>query len=111
GAMKKYRAIVAEGGWPEVEPAELKKGGRSPTVSVLKQRLEAEGYFEGTVDDFYDEALADAIALYQETHQMEITGEPTMVFWRSLNISAEQRLAEIETNLERWRDTRFVKSD
>jgi murein L,D-transpeptidase YcbB/YkuD len=108
---ERYRGIAETGGWNEVIPGTLNRGGRAPKVTALKKRLATEGFYEGPIDDLYDAALADAIALYQETHQMAITGDPSPEFWRSLNISAEQRLREIEVNIRRWLYTRYQPRD
>jgi len=110
-AYAKYKAMVEAGGWTVVPPEDLKKGSRSPTVLALKERLKAENYFAGTMDNFYDEDLTDAVALYQETHQMEITGEVYPMFWSSLNILSVARMQELEVNLRRYREAHLVKSD
>lgn len=103
---KRYQAVVDAGGWKKVaEKKRLKVGSRDSVVKDLKERLQVEGYFAGTVDNRYDNDLKEAITAYQRTHQMEVTGEPHRTFWRSLNVPAERRLAQIELNIQRWRFT------
>lgn len=38
---------------------------------------------------------------------MEVTGESSRDFWSSLNISAADRLAQIELTMQRWRESRI----
>lgn len=106
--FRRYMDIVEAGGWKEVKQEKgLKPGGSHPTVALLKERLQKEGYFpEGkAINSVYDADLKDAIKAYQETHQMQVTGEPHTMFWRSVNVPADRRLEQIRINVQRWRDT------
>lgn len=105
---KRYKAMVEAGGWETVRRENsLREGQSHPVVSDLKRRLRAESYFPEDVEitDLYDEDLTAAIRAYQETHQMAVTGRPHHLFWLSLNVPAERRLAQIGLNIKRWRDT------
>lgn len=106
-SLAQYRAIVDAGGWQHVNPRTLHEGNVSSRVRELKERLQIEGYYDGPIDNVYDEALTQAVASYQEAHQMDVTGEPHNMFWSSLNVPAERRLAHIELTLQRWRESRF----
>ncbi len=108
---ERYRKIVGDGGWAVVPPDRMFAGGHAPLVKNLKQRLAAEGYYKGEIDDAFDAGLTQAIKSYQKHHQLEENGEVGDVFWRSLNVSADQRLAEIEVNIRRWHKTLFEASD
>ena len=112
--FKRYRDIVEDGGWDEVSRNDnLVPGQSSETVGELKERLRVEGYFpeDVEIDNTFDSDLSDAIREYQETHQMIVDGRPNHVFWYSLNISAERRLAQIGLNLDRWRETNIRHSE
>ena len=105
---RRYKEIVENGGWEEVSRRDnLREGSTHARIGELKRRLLAEGYFPADVeiDDTFDEDLTEAIRSYQQTHQMQVSGRPHHVFWFSLNISAEHRLAQIGLNIERWRET------
>lgn len=103
----RYAAIVAAGGWEHVEPRSLSPGHVHPRVAELKQRLAVEGYYDGPIDETFDDALEEAVSWYQTTHQMEVTGESNRGFWNSLNVPAEDRLAQIELTMQRWRESRI----
>ncbi|MCL2325941.1 MAG: L,D-transpeptidase family protein [Proteobacteria bacterium] len=107
GVRTRYQKIVADGGWANVPPDKMFAGGRAPLVKALKTRLSVEGYYEGEIDDLFDDALTAAIAGYQRHHQLDETGTVDTVFWRSLNVPATQRLFEIEVNIRRWHRTMF----
>ena len=111
-ARDRYRGFVKRGGWKPVRKAKLNRRSKSPRIKELKQRLAAEDYFEGEITDVFDDALANAISLYQITHQLKVTGLPKgKSFWGSLNKPAEMRLQEIEVNLRRWHDGIVAPSD
>jgi len=110
-ARERYREIVKEGGWKEVPADNMNAGGRAPLVLSLKKRLAAEGYYNGNMDELFDQSLTQAISAYQTHHQLDVTGTVDQTFWRSLNVSAEQRLAEIEVNIRRWHRTMFEPCD
>ena len=103
----RYVEIVANGGWATIEPRHVERGSNGSTVSELQTRLTAEGYFEGEADGVAGAELLDAIRAYQETHQMEVTGESSRGFWNSINVPAETRLAQIELTMQRWRESRI----
>lgn len=106
---KRYSEIVAAGGWKKVnQDKSVKPGASNASVKALKERLAVEGYLKGDPASFtnlYDADLKDAVKAYQSTHQMQVTGEPHNVFWKSLNVPAEKRLDQIRINIQRWRDT------
>lgn len=107
-ARARYKRIVEDGGWEEVPSSRnVRKGSRGPHVEALKKRLEIEGYYEGEIDDRFDNALEDAVKTYQRTHQFKTDGVSSANFWTSLNVSAEDRLEQIELTLQRWRESRI----
>lgn len=111
-ALHRYRTIAAAGGWKRVPPEKLNRGGISPVVRLLKERLAAEHFFLGEINEVFDDALFESIKHYQVTHQLEVTGQVTdPIFWTSLNVPVEKRLEHIEVSLRRWReDSRMLPS-
>lgn len=111
-ARARYKQIVESGGWEEVPSnRNVRKGSRGEHVAALKRRLQTEGYFEGTLDDRFDNALENAVKTYQETHQFKADGISSANFWSSLNVSAQERLDQIEVTLQRWRESRIGNDD
>ena len=134
-ATDRYRRFVDEGGWQRVRSFTVEEGETSDRVEALRDRLEAEGFpawpeefdedaagdepeeservgeeSEEETEEAFDARVVDAsliegVRLYQKTHQFEPDGDPTPGFWRSLNISAEDRLEQMELTLQRWRES------
>lgn len=127
-ARARYKAIVEQGGWGRTGRVTLRAGVRGEQVARLRERLRLEGYLptDQTLtttlpvapgktapqaqsrDELMDEALLKAVETYHRTHQLRFEpGRPSKVFWKSLNVSAQKRLAQLELNLERRRESRY----
>jgi L,D-transpeptidase YcbB len=100
-ALASYRAIAAKGGWGTVPPgSDLKTGGRDPRVTALRHRLSIPP--AGTADVF-DDALAAAVSRFQKRHGLEVTGEVDEETLAELNVPVQDRITQIQVNMERWR--------
>lgn len=109
-ALGHYRRAVAAGGWPRVPAGEtLEPAAEDPQrVAALRRRLAVEGYATGgpaadALSPTYDEALADAVREYQRRRGLEPDGVVGGKTLDELNVSAAERVRQIEANLERWR--------
>lgn len=102
-----YAQIVEAGGWPKLPDGtgELKVGDEGDAVVKLKERLAAEGYWEGDRSKRFTQSLADALKAYQQTHQLWEKGTLSRETRASLNVPAERRLAQIRVALQRWRES------
>lgn len=116
-ATDRYRKFVEDGGWSWIHRVDVELGETSSRVEALRERLEKEGIEarpEQPGSEFdpreVDETLIDAVREYQRTHQFEPDGDPTPGFWRSINISADDRLAQMELTLQRWRES-YLEDD
>jgi murein L,D-transpeptidase YcbB/YkuD len=105
-AIGRYEAIVSGGGWPTVPVIDkLRLGHRHASVMRLRQRLLVSGDLDrasGT-SDIFDSYVEAAVRRFQARHGITIDGivrEPT---FKALNVSAEQRLAQLRVNLTRLR--------
>jgi murein L,D-transpeptidase YcbB/YkuD len=106
-ARERYLAIVEAGGWKDTARVSLRRGASGARVEALRKRLAAEGYLADPSGDRVDDALLEAVATYRRTHQLALDGPPPASFWRSLDVPASRRLAQIELSLERWRESRY----
>ncbi|WP_348766997.1 L,D-transpeptidase family protein [uncultured Salinisphaera sp.] len=128
-ALADYRAIVDAGGWPEVPDGPLLETGvRDARVATLRKRLQASGDLTpgsetghnvedgvnaletmdapqdgDTRSPRYDAPLAKAVEHFQRRHGLKIDGKVGPGTRAALNVPAEQRVRQIEINLERWR--------
>jgi murein L,D-transpeptidase YcbB/YkuD len=107
-ALVRYRAIAAKGGWPAI-PAKtrLKPQQQSAVVPVLRQRLAIEGDLapshEKDPSPVYDDTVVAAVKRFEERHRISPDGTVDADTVSALNVPVEQRIRQIELNLERWR--------
>lgn len=100
---------AAQQPWSRLQTNEvLSIGMQDPMVAVLRQRLCATEDLPASAcrnvpnpNDF-DEQVEDAVALFQERHGLNDDGVVGATTRQAMNISAAQRLHQIEFNLQRW---------
>jgi murein L,D-transpeptidase YcbB/YkuD len=102
-AIAKYRAIVANGGWPMVPATAMRPGSTGPEIVTLHRRLEISGDLVGmSVPQEYDAAVVAAVKKFQARHGLPPTGViDTRAMIAALNVPASVRLAQLEANLKR----------
>ena len=101
-----YVAVQRNGGWPAITPGpDLKQGDSGPRVADLRQRLQTTGYLppSATQSGTFDEALANALRTFQRQHAVPETGNLDRRTMLTLNVPVANRVAQLVTNLERWR--------
>lgn len=106
--LSRYREIAANGGWPQIPVGPtLRPGAADPRLSTLMQRLAITGDMEN-IQTFapvthYDTVLQAGVRHFQERHGLDtdtIIGPATI---KALNVTAEQRVLQLEISLERAR--------
>jgi L,D-transpeptidase YcbB len=108
-ALEQYREIAAKGAWPAVPAGPtLKPGEKSERVAALRARLEASGELQpATVTiaekDLYDPSLEAAVKAFQEKNGLDADGAVGPGSLEALNVTAADRVQQIEVNLDRWR--------
>ncbi|UCF37759.1 MAG: L,D-transpeptidase family protein [Acidobacteriota bacterium] len=106
-ALERYRSIRRSGGWKPVPAgAKLELGVSDPRVVDLRNRLQATADLEqATVADpsLFDSNLTTAVRQFQHRHGLDADGVVGPKTLEALNVSVEDRIVQIELNLERWR--------
>ena len=104
-ALARYRAVVTRGGWPAItDLGTLRRGVRGPAVAALRERLRLEDGLGLTQDaDSFDAALELALQAFQRRHGLVPDGVMSTATRAELNVPVEERVAQLELNLERWR--------
>jgi murein L,D-transpeptidase YcbB/YkuD len=105
-ALKKYRAIKAEGGWESLpEGPTLKKGMKSDRVVLLRKRLKITGDLEldASNSNSFDDQLEQAVIRFQNRHHLTADGAVGKQTLAALNVPVEDRIDQIRINLERVR--------
>ena len=108
-ALADHRAKKSAGGWPRV-PARLKlrPQQRSADVPLLAKRLAASGDFAGPVPPegqpaAYGPELQEAVRRFQRRHGLEDDAVVSAPVAAEMNVPIDDRIREIEMNMERWR--------
>ncbi|HKK33886.1 MAG TPA: L,D-transpeptidase family protein [Desulfomicrobiaceae bacterium] len=108
-ALDRYRDLAARGGWPRLaEGPSLHVGERSSRVLVLRIQLALRGDFSGkrpdrTNRDLFEADLESAVLRFQARHGLEEDGVVGPKTRAALNVSVQDRVRQLEVNLERWR--------
>lgn len=107
-ALLWYRIIEKEGGWPVIPGGPiLKKGDLDERVSVLRKRLAITGDLVNqdfiVNKNYYDDTLEKAVRRFQYRQGLIIDGIVGESTRNELNIPVEERVKQLEINMERWR--------
>ena len=105
-AIQQYQQIVASGGWPEV-PADkkLQIGVSDPAVVVLRKRLMVSGDLpeQAGISPAFDSYVDAAAKRFQLRHGLPGDGVLGKYSFQAMNVSADVRLGQLQTNLVRLR--------
>jgi murein L,D-transpeptidase YcbB/YkuD len=105
-AIGYYQDIVARGGWPEV-PARMKLelGKVDGDVEALRRRLMISGDLDqrAGLSQSFDTYVDAAVKRFQARHGLPADGVTGRYTFAAMNVSAQVRLGQLQTNLERIR--------
>lgn len=103
---QRYRDIVARGGWRPVSGADrLRVGAKGPAVAAIRQRLIVTGDLDATAGEsgIYDSYVAAGVKRFQARHGLSQTGQMSPATQAAMNVGADVRLRQLETNVIRLR--------
>ncbi|MFO1166878.1 MAG: L,D-transpeptidase family protein [Rhodoblastus sp.] len=104
-AIQRYQQIVQAGGWPQVSGPTLKVGVRSQTVVALRDRLMRSGDLDSQAGSspVFDSYVEAGVKRFQARHGIGQTGVVGKETYAAMNIPADVRLRQLETNIIRLR--------
>lgn len=106
-ALARYREIARRGGWPRIDDGDsMEPGLGDARAPLLRERLRATGDLpsdDGTDGAEFDPELEAALRRFQSRHGLEAVGVIDAATLEALNVPIEDRIRELELNLERWR--------
>ncbi|HEU0094767.1 MAG TPA: L,D-transpeptidase family protein [Vicinamibacteria bacterium] len=112
GALKtvlaRYREVAAAGGWSALPAGWTPRAGRpDPKVAVLRAHLIATGDLPQAAATpaapVFDAATRDALKHFERRHGLVPDGRLDREVRAALNVPIEERIRQVELNLERWR--------
>ncbi|KPK90987.1 hypothetical protein AMJ80_07780 [bacterium SM23_31] len=106
-ALAFYKDIAADGGWLSVpEGIKMQVGYRGERVLFLRNRLSKTkdlSYSPNADSDLFDKVLEKAVLNFQRRHGLNADGIVGALTLAALNVPVENRINQIELNMERWR--------
>ena len=108
-AIQRYQAIAAAGGWPLVPLGRMmREGDDDERVPVLRKRLQISGDLPRRATPYnnytFDEELSAAVRRFQRRNGLRPTGRVEQSTFPALNMTTEDRLAQLRLNLGRIRE-------
>jgi len=104
-AINIYQGIVSKGGWPQIPGNRmLRPGDDDERVSALRRRLMVTGELprSASYNDYtFDSGVEQAVVRFQERNGLRATGRVDQPTLAALNITAEERLAQLKLNHSR----------
>ena len=106
-ALMRYRDLEQNGGWPKIPAgATLRKRDRAERVDMLRNRLAITGDLDPSEAEdlsLFDDAVETAVRRFQRRHGLADDGVVGPDTQAALNVPVEERVRQIELNMERWR--------
>ena len=102
-AIDRYTAIVEAGGWKAVPDATVKPGEDHFAIVELRDRLIVSGELSADQagSEKLDGTLVEALKVYQTNNGLTPNGRLDKPTVAALNVTAEDRLTQLKTNLKR----------
>jgi murein L,D-transpeptidase YcbB/YkuD len=108
-AIQRYQAIAAAGGWPIVPVGRMmREGDDDDRVPLLRKRLQMSGDLARRAAPYnnytFDDELTQAVKRFQRRNGLRPTGRIERSTYPALNMTTEERLAQLRLNLSRIRE-------
>jgi murein L,D-transpeptidase YcbB/YkuD len=103
-AVGQYQQIVSAGGWPQVNSSvRLEMGVSDPSVQALRQRLIIAGDLPQSagISNSFDSYVDGAVKRFQARHGLPADGVLGEYSIKAMNIAADVRLGQLNTNIVR----------
>ena len=106
-ALRKYREIQNAGGWVSIPEGEtIRPGSSENRIRRIRSRLQKTGDISTSTSSHpsaYDDDLVSAVKRFQHRHGIDSDGLIGPRTIREMNVTVEERVRQMEVNLERWR--------
>jgi murein L,D-transpeptidase YcbB/YkuD len=106
-AVQRYRQIAANGGWQvTTQKVTLRQGDTSGEIAAIRKHLIIEGDLPPTAGNnpTFDRSFLDGLSRFQIRNGLRVSGFVDQRTLAALNVTASERLQQLETNLKRVRD-------
>lgn len=103
-AIGQYQTIASQGGWPTVPATKkLELGVADPDVVALRRRLMVSGDLPSSagLSESFDSYVDAAVKRFQARHGLPVDGVVGKYSYAAMNVPAQTRLGQLQTNLSR----------
>ncbi len=105
--LARYRSLAKQGGWPQIPAGpKVNPGEEDWRIPWLRRHLARVGDLAREPDSdpqIFDGETVAALMRFQERHGLKADGVLGPETVAALNVTVEERIRQIEINLERWR--------
>jgi len=103
--LAEYHSIARRGGWLSVGSQKLQKGDSGQAVAALSRRLAAEGDLgeSDASETIFDETVEEGLNAFKARHGLRRDGLLDAPAIKALNVTVQERIRQIELNMDRWR--------
>ncbi len=106
-ALLKYQKIKQSGCWHGIPAGvKMRKGDCGKRIAALRSLLIILGDLKGPHNnnqEYFDEVLEDGVKMFQARHGLKVDGLVGSKTLATLNVPVEDRIIQINLNMERWR--------
>jgi len=107
-ALQHYIGIQKKGGWPSIPTGpSLRIGDTDDRIDKIRKRLMVTKDIDPSARSVkpyeFDESLMKGVQRFQNRHGIEADGVVGTSTQKAMNVAVEDRIRQIELNLERWR--------
>jgi murein L,D-transpeptidase YcbB/YkuD len=102
--LGKFYSVAKQGGFPSIPTGvkNLKKGVSSPTVTVIKKRLQLTGEMpDGDTSKLFNDSLEIAIKSFQQRYGFTPNGIVSDTVVGAMNVSVNERIQQLLINMHR----------
>ncbi len=113
-SINQYFNIVSQGGWPVVQATKkMKLGFRDPAVEQLRRRLIISGDIDPSagISNTFDSFVDAGVKKFQARHGLPNDGVIGNSTLQAINVGADVRLAQLQTNLIRLKSMAGFKGE
>ncbi len=107
-SLKSLIDLREQGGWPKIPPlaASIRPATNASAIPIVRERMIQMGFLNSqsaSSSTVYDSDLQAAVLAYQKSAKMKQDGIIGNEVVRFLNVDINERIKQIEVNLEKWR--------
>ena len=111
-ALQRYYLVKEKGGWPIIKTPKkvYMKGQSDPAIKQVKARLIASGDLVASdTSSVYTDELVVAVQQVQKRFGYDATGVVDKHLVTLLNVPVEERIRQLEVNMERFRNSKPIQ--